>query len=284
MSQSPDVITISFRRPDLLERMLRSVDRHLPHSRIHIWDNHSDGSASIAELAAQWNGVDWYFHESNVGFAAAVNGVMRRVETEQVLLLNPDAVLLSELRASRALLERDPGVAAVAPWLQSSAGHRPWDNAHREPNALRQLVSYAGWEGRLGRHPAVSMLYASQPSEVSGYLTGACLLIASSAWSEVGEFDERYFLYSEEADWCWRARKGGWRLMSVTEPGAQHQAAGTVADNVEAVSSSTMYLRSSQVRYLRDHHGLVAATGYRIGTRLLDATQPAKRRARRRSS
>jgi GT2 family glycosyltransferase len=281
LSSSPDILVVSYRRADQLASMLESVERFLPQSRVRIWDNHSEGSAAIAKLAMRWPDVDWYFHPKNIGFAAAVNVLMRTVSSPQVLLLNPDAELLSNLGMSRSLLANSDRVAAVAPWIDHGGSSPLWDNARREPTPLRMLMSYAGWDQRFGRRPALSMLYAQQPHFVSGYLSGACLLVSTAAWAEVGEFDERYFLYSEEADWCRRARMSGWRLLAVAERGARHQPAGTVSDDLDAALRSAFLLRSSQVRYLHNHHGLVGAAAFRAGTRVMDRLQPARRRARK---
>jgi GT2 family glycosyltransferase len=283
LSNSPDVLVVSYRRADQLASMLESVARFLPRSRVRIWDNYSDGSAAIAELATKWPKVDWHFHDDNIGFAAAVNALMRTVGSPQALLLNPDAELLSDLAISRSLLESSNRVAAVGPWIDHGGSSRPWDNARREPTPLRLFMSYAGWDQRLGRRPAFSMLYDRQPRFVSGYLSGACLLIATAAWAELGQFDERYFLYSEEADWCRRARMSGWRLLAVAEPGARHQPGGTVRDDPSAALLSASLLRRSQVRYLSDHHGALRAAAYLTGTQLLDRLQPARRRARKES-
>lgn len=275
---APDVLVVAYRRADLVASMIDSVRAMLPESRILVWDNRSDGTQSVRELAQRHPEVTWIFHDSNAGFAAGVNGLMQHSTSDQVLLLNPDAELLSDLAGCRRLLAADPGVAAAAPWMDSGDGHKRWDNAHREPNPVRQLVTYAGYDERVRRLPALSMFYGTQPSTVSGYLTGACLLISRAAWDVVGPFDERYFLYSEETDWCRRARDRGYRLVAVPEPGIRHVAAGTVADDQAASSRSSQLLEESRVRYLGDHYGAGAARAFTAGVSLLGRVQRSRRR------
>lgn len=246
---------------------------------MRVWDNQSDGTPAVRELAGRRPDIDWVFCDDNVGFAAAVNGLMRRVTAATALLLNPDAALLSDLFRTRRTLADDPQVAAAGPNV-TEAGQRVWDNAHREPTWLRHLVSYAGWDERVGRFAPVSMAYRDRPIDVSGYLTGAALLIAMDAWRAVGEFDERYFLYGEEADWCHRARRRGLRLVSVDEPGVEHAAAGTVSDEARARGRSDMLPAQSRVRYIRDQQGAAAARAYRAGAAVLERTQRSKRRVR----
>lgn len=272
----PEVLIVSYRRADLLAACLTSVAEHLPEAQVRVWDNLSEGSADVAELASAWPQVEWTFAAENVGFAAAVNGLMRRVEAPSAFLLNPDALLLGGLSGCRRTLATDPTVAAVAPNVVEP-GHHPWDNAHREPTWIRHLVSYSGYEDRISRFAPLSLTYRHRPIDVDGYLTGAGLLISMAAWRSVGEFDERYFLYGEEADWCHRARRRGLRLVSIDEPGIEHTAAGTVSDVSAGRTRSHMLLDQSRVRYIRDQEGRLAARAYRSGAAVLERVQRSKR-------
>lgn len=276
-AESLDVLIVAYRRADQLDAALRSVDAQLPEARTFVWDNLSAGSAAIRELSRRHPDVRWTFHRANIGFAAAVNRLVEQSSSPYFLLLNPDAELLSPLHATRATVQ-GTRVAAAAPWEDDGTTRPPWDNAHRAPTLIRQLVSYAGFDNRLARCGPASMLYARQPGNVSGYLTGSCLMVSRDAWTDVGPFDERYFVYGEEADWCARARERGWRIVSVPEPGIAHRAGGSVADHAAARAQSAELLREGQVRYLRDHRGAVAAVSYERMTRLMDAVQPSKRR------
>jgi hypothetical protein len=126
-----------------------------------------------------------------------------------------------------------------------------------------------------------SDLYPGPPDRPVGYLSGACLLISRAAWTDVGLFDERYFLYGEEADWAHRARQRGWQLRLIPRPGARHSPVGTVAGQPDAVRRSSQLLYESQIRYLRAHARPTAVWEFRLGTALLDRLQRSKRRSRR---
>ena len=155
--------------------------------------------------------------------------------------------------------------------------------AHRRAGVVRALVDYAWYSPRLRSTP-FSSLYPSAPTEVSGYLTGACLMISRAAWNEVGSFDEEFFLYGEEADWQRRARQAGWRLLLANEPGVSHHGHGTVSDDPRAGLRSTDLLRTGIARNLDRaatvHHGDV----YLAGTSVLDRVQRSRRRDRARLS
>lgn len=271
-----DVLVVSYRRADLLTRCLDSVARHLPLATVHVWDNFSEGSHEVRRVADSRPHVHWTFSADNVGFAAAVNALVRD-STADTLLLNPDAELVTSLDATRALASR-PGVAAAAPmWAQDEGGSSfLWDVAHRSVGPVRALISYSGYASALRRLP-VSDLYPAPPSGGVGYLTGACLLVKRTAWAAVGPFDERFFLYSEEVDWARRARSLGWELRLAPEHAVRHAAHGTVAGSEQQHAASLQRLQESQVKYLRKHFGAYGAAAYRAGAALLRRYQRSKR-------
>lgn len=279
MSPEPAVLVVSYRRADLLETCLASVARHLPGSPVLVWDNASDGTPAVRELAARTPGVDWTFSPANVGFGAAVNGLAARAAAgpgagRPLLLLNPDAELTGDLARSRAALSGD--VAVVSPTVVEPGSTRPaFDVARREQTALRAVVSHLGYSERL-RGTRFSELHRAAPDEVDGYLTGCALLVARDAWDSLGGFDERFFVYAEEADLQRRARAAGWRLRLVDEAHVRHAALGTVGD------SATASRRSADL--LRNHHAVLLGAGntgpgarFLAATALLERAQRSKR-------
>lgn len=280
------VLVVSYRRADLLQKCLTSIKSRLQDSPIHVWDNHSDGSEDVRILSRAFTDVDWVFSPDNVGYAVAVNRLAERCNGGDMLLLNPDAELVGDLSASRKRIAESTNedrVAAVSPSVTDPGRDAPFDNARRGTNALRALISYSGYAHRLRRLP-ISPLYPHRPTGPVGFLSGECLMINADAWADVGPFDERYFLYGEEADWQRRALDRGWRLYLVDEQGAVHTAAGTVSDNRELSARSSQLLREGVDRFISDHGGRAQSSFYRIGAAVLDRAQRSKRRVAHRPS
>lgn len=264
------VLVVSYRRADLLAACLASVAEHLPESPVYVWDNASDGSDAVRALAEHHPDVDWTFSAANVGFAVAVNGLAARLGPgADLLLLNPDAVLTGDLAASRTALA-EPRVAAVSP--RGDGG----DTAHRPLTTTRALVSEAGYADRL-RGRRWSDLYAENPTEIEGYLSGACLLLARAAWDTLGGFDAAFVLYGEEADWQRRARAAGWHLRLADEPGYTHTAAGTVGDDPLLARRSRDLLHEAQAHRLQTTAGVHRADVYAAGVGILERVQRSKR-------
>ncbi|SOD75195.1 glycosyltransferase involved in cell wall bisynthesis [Jatrophihabitans sp. GAS493] len=289
----PTVVIVSFRRADLLRRCLTGVRAHLPDHRVILWDNRSEESAAIAELSAEFAQVQWHFSPQNVGFAAAVNGAAKLCDPDDLLLLNPDAELLSPLPELHRAANR-AGTAAAAPLVVSAepriqtgeppshTGEPPWrgradfDVAHRRPGLIRAVVSHAGYAERLRATP-FSDLYPKRPSSVTGYLTGACLLITRAAWNELGPFDEEFFLYGEEAEWQRRATAAGWRLELVTEEGIRHAGHGTVSDSPTAARRSRDLLTSNIALQFEKAGQPRRGQAYLVAAAALDRLQRSKR-------
>ncbi len=281
------VLIVSYRRADLLDRALSSVDKHLPDALVHVWDNASDGSAEVRELAKQWPQVTWTFSDANLGYITAMNRLAAQVPDADMLQLNPGAELIGPLTAARAALAQ-PRVAAVSPTVIDPAGReRPWDVAHRAPSVARTLVEASGYARRVSDHPrlsGLSDLYDAAPREVDGYMASGCLLISREAWDAVGPFDERFFVYGEDATWQPAARRAGWRLLLVDDDGPQvvRQTSATRSDDPLTAQRGSDLLRASQIMALGNAGNRGPGTVFSLGTAALDRVQRSKRTVRKR--
>ncbi|HJP79053.1 MAG TPA: glycosyltransferase [Pseudonocardiaceae bacterium] len=274
------VLVVSYRRADLLDACLTSVATHLAGARVLVWDNRSEHSADIRDLATRHPAVRWTFSDRNIGYAAAINALAAQVPGLNLLLLNPDAELTGPLKRTRTALDGE-FVAAVSPTLaEPEGGERPWDVARRKQTVVRALVGAAGYADRLRGKP-LSDRYAAPPTEVDGYLSGCCLLVNRDAWDELGGFDERFFLYGEESEWQRRAHEAGWRLLLVDEPDVRHISGGTTQDEPLASRRATDLLRAGQTMMLGLHGNSGPGSAFAAGLQLLDRVQRSKRAARK---
>jgi GT2 family glycosyltransferase len=186
---------------------------------------------------------------ANLGFARAVNlGLGTRADTgRDVLLLNPDAeVDGATVRELHRRLHAEPGLAAVAP-AQCDPGGHDQQVAWPFPSPGRAWLEATG----LGR------LAAARPQ----FLIGSVLLLHAGALDEVGGFDERYFLYAEEADWQWRAHLAGWRLQLCPDLHAVH-VSGATSDGASERREALFH--AGQERYIRTWFGAGGWQSYRL--------------------
>ncbi len=91
------------------------------------------------------------------------------------------------------------------------------------------------------------------------YLIGSVLLIRGEAFADVGPFDDRFFLYAEEADWQRRAVGRGWAVALCPGASATHVGSGTGGE----AAGREAHFHASHERYLRKHHGVAGWWVYR---------------------
>jgi GT2 family glycosyltransferase len=191
----------------------------------------------------------------NLGFARAVNRGAASASGRYLLMLNPDAVLTPGTIAAlvaRADAHPDEGLwggrvlfpdgrvnpttARPRPTLWSLAGHAFLFSSAFRRNAVLNPVETPGWDRSTLRH--VDML------------TGALLMVSEAAWRRLGGFDDRFFLYGDDADLCHRAVDLGYRPTFV--PGAEiTHAPGSASPET---AGKIVLMRAGEVTYLRRHY------------------------------
>jgi GT2 family glycosyltransferase len=153
------------------------------------------------------------FRRSNRGFAASNNVALSEARGRYVLLLNPDVEIREgNLGTLVAAMDAQPriGLASV---VQTDPGGRRLPSIRRFPSPIRGFgeALFSGY-WPLGRRLQEPVAEASRYGRAgtADWLVGAFLIARREAVDEVGPLDERFFLYSEEIDWCYRFWQAGW--------------------------------------------------------------------------
>ena len=250
------VVVVSYGVRAQLVGCLRSIRTALPGAQTVVVDNASeDGSAAAA---AGDPDVRLIALRQNLGFSAAVNRGVAACDAPFILLLNPDATLPGACHSALLRpLREDPGVWAAgyrqvdqAGYRQLSAGPRPTLTKEWARRVVqRQLDRPAAWCG------AVLDLYAHAPRQV-GWVAGSSLLVRRSAFVQVAGFDEQFFLYFEDIDFCLRLQRAGGRVVFDPRLTLMH-ARGRSAAQVPKLAARAY--RDSQAYFWRKHHGCLQA-------------------------
>lgn len=216
-------------------------------------DNASrDGT--VALLGEQFPTVRVIANPDNRGFAAAFNQGWRASPRPFVLQMNPDTVLEPEaLCALVACLAAHPAVGAVAPLLVDDTGADTENVRPFPPLTLRQPGV------RLPLHGAPAALTDCADAVHAHWFMGACGLLRREALEATGGFDEGYFLYAEDIDWCLRARRAGWEIVQLRGVSALHHGNRSAAQVPSWTSTARRF--DSYFRYLAQNHGRWAARG-----------------------
>lgn len=238
------IVIVSYNARADLERCLDSLVRARPavDHEILVVDNASPDD-TVEALRARWPGVRLVEAGGNVGFAKGNNLGVRQSCGELVLLLNPDTLVpAGAVDALVALLDRRPDVAVVGPRLVDGQGRAElsFGGMISPLGELRQKLRARGNVERL----------TSRERRVD-WVSGACLLVRRADAEAVGLLDERYFMYTEDVDFCAAIRARG-RMVLFT-PAAQVVHLRGRSRRTAPGPTAAAY-RRSQIAFYEKHH------------------------------
>jgi N-acetylglucosaminyl-diphospho-decaprenol L-rhamnosyltransferase len=227
--------------------------------RVVVVDNAS--ADSTCTLVRGFGMVRLIANRDNRGFATAVNQGFQALSTQLVLLLNPDAVLETDLTAlERACLS--PGIGAAAgPLVDPNGKQQRGFMVRRFPTPATLCFESIGLN-RLWRDNPVNRRYRCLDTDLSTECrveqpAGAFLMIRRDAWLAVGGFDEQFCpLWFEDVDFLRRLNQAGLGTMWIPEARASHYGGHSIA----GLPSSTrrQYWYDSLLRYAAKHFGPVS--------------------------
>jgi GT2 family glycosyltransferase len=251
------IVIVSYNARTDLERCLASL-HHAPPSTtfaIVVVDNAStDGSAAAARA---WPDVRVIESPRNIGFSAANNLGIRATTSRFVLLLNSDTIVgAGAIDGLVSALDRHADVAAVGPRLVDA-------NGRAELSFGDMLTPFTEWR----RQRLMRALAAHEPKATSvvesltrvehfpDWVSGACLLVRRPLAEQVGLLDERYFMYTEDADFCAALRARGYRILFTPAVQITHLRGRSAAS---APGATRAAYRRSHIAFYRKHHPALA--------------------------
>jgi GT2 family glycosyltransferase len=191
--------------------------------------------------------------QENRGLAAGWNRGIAELDAELILILNADAWLVEDARERLvAVVQRRPRAAWVAPKLLNADGTLQ-RSARGFPTVWRLATEYLYLRKLAPRSWALNAFYAGgfdhESERAVEWTQGSCMLVQRAALEEVGPFDEAFFLFSEETDWCRRAHDSGWEIVFTADARCVH---------VGGASHGGRMFRENvrgHLRYLSKHEG-----------------------------
>jgi len=222
---------VNFNAGEELRHALQSLADEMgdrPWEGVVVDNASTDGSADIALDFAP--AVTLVRNAGNVGFGRGINQGLGRARAPFVLIMNPDCRLESgAIDRLMGELAGRPSCAIVGPRILDPDGAEQ-GSARGDPDMLTGVFGRSAALRRLFPALAVSernvVPSTSVPTGGSlavDWLSGACMLARASAIASVGGFDERYFLYWEDADLCRRLRAAGLEVRFVPAASAVHR-------------------------------------------------------------
>lgn len=255
------IAIVNWNTRDLLDQCLRSVyesSKDLSFEIVLVDNASSDGSADMVE--AKYPQVKLIRNSTNPGFATACNLAFEHCGGRYFMLLNSDTIVLDHALSTLCqFMDQHPEAGAAGCRLLNKDGTLQ-RSCSRFPGVMTELydalyLSKLFPKSRLLASYSMSFWDFGSVREVD-FAGGSCLIVRNEAIADVGLLDEGYFMYTEEADWCYRMKKGGWKIFYVPDASIVHLGGSS---SRRYGSQILVHLYSSRNRFVRKHRGVACA-------------------------
>ena len=250
----------------LLEQCLESIYRTTQKIRFEIFvvDNCStDGSAEM--VRTRFPDVQLIQNDHNLGYPASHNRALPRCTGRYVLVFNEDMIVQPDaFDRMVAFMDAHPDAGMLGGRLLNPDGSlQPscWPFPSLRSRFFRALYL----DKLLPRSSLVGAYYLGSWAYDSvrevDVVAGCCVLVRREVLDQVGLMDERFFIYFEETDWCYRTKNHGWKIYF--SPDAEMIHYGGQTTSRQSAKMATIYSQSL-LKYFQKHYGQVAALVVRI--------------------
>lgn len=210
---------VTYNSADHIYGCLESVSTHLRDAIpiVIVLDNAStDGTLDVVERVRKKYPfpIEIISSDTNRGYAWGVNRIAEKVKTEWMCFINPDAKLTTPVfRYAREIAKRTPTSGVIGGILVDLDGN-PQESGGAFPTPTMAVWDWCGLRHIFPRKNWSTTMKLDLPPDAKprriDYPTGAFWILRWEVYNRVGPFDERFFLYFEETDFCKRAKELGW--------------------------------------------------------------------------
>ncbi len=267
---SPDVsvIIVNLNTCELLDACLASVERErvtISLEAIVIDNGSSDGS--VAMVAEKYPATLLLKNARNQGFARPNNEGLRRAQGRHLLLLNSDTVVRpGAFRTMVEFLDAHPEAGACGPRLIYPDGRLQY-SAKGFPTLWTHFCDMTGLDRLFPR----TVLFGSgelrsfdyDHAGTADHLMAAAFLVRRETYEKVGPLDERFAIYYNDMDWCYRMVHAGWTIWYVPDAVVEHHLGKTVGAVNKRFTFFTM-LYNNVMFFYQKHYGRGAIIVYRL--------------------
>lgn len=248
MSINFSYIIITYNSGDFICDCLHSIVRQKSNviiSEAILIDNASK-DPTVKIVKGEFPNVILKENRENVGFAAAVNQAFSISQGEYILLLNPDTVLKDNfIDELFSFVKRTPEASIIGVKVVD-------ENNKHHPSTWKRVTFLTVLAEMLLPYDMSIKLVTESPTTPAlvENVSGACMLIRRDVFEAMNGFDERFFLYYEEIDFCRRAKQRGYKVYYNPDIEVIHFAAKSSSNDPEVFFSN---LYRSKLLYIKKH-------------------------------
>jgi GT2 family glycosyltransferase len=206
-------------------------------------------------VAARFPQVRLLPQTENLGFVRCSNIGLAAAQGRHLLLLNPDTELIGDALAQMvAYLDLHPDVGIVGPRTLNTDGST--QSTRRRFPTVALAFFESTWLQPLAPRRMLDRFYVADAADDAvldvDWVQGSALMARRAVYEQIGGLDEGFVMFSEELDWCRRARDAGWRVVYLGSARLTHHG-GSSTDQV--VARRHIHFQQSKLRYYRKYHG-----------------------------
>ncbi|MDQ7033390.1 MAG: glycosyltransferase family 2 protein [Anaerolineae bacterium] len=267
------IIIISYNVEALLSACLDSMiaspvainksDTGKPIVEIIVVDSASSDN-SVSMVREKYPQVKLFAYEENIGFVKGNNIGFEAAQGRYLLMLNPDTEVIGDaIPQMIAYLDANPDVGIVGSHTLNSDGSHQSTRRRFPTKTLAFFEST--WLQSFAPQQMLDNYYVEEKPNEGVYevdwVQGSALMARRAVYDKIGGLDTGYVMYSEEMDWCKRAKDSGWKVVYLGTATIIHHL-GQSSEQVGA--HKHIWFQQSKIRYFRKHHGAVFATILRL--------------------
>lgn len=255
MSSKTAVVILNWNGKNFLQKFLPTLVQNTSGADIIVADNQSTDD-SVHFLETNFSDIRVIINGENGGFAKGYNDALGKIEGDfdYYVLINSDIeVTANWLKPLVELLDKNPNIAGAQPKVRSFHKRGYFEHAGASGGFIDNNY-YPFCRGRIFDSLEKDMGQYDNQKEIF-WTTGACMIIRSKIYHEIGGLDEDFFAHMEEIDLCWRAKKRGYSFYVEPKSVVYHVGGGTL--NYESPRKTFLNFRNSLYTIHKNHEGFL---------------------------
>ena len=213
------IIIVSYNTQELTAKCLKSIKSAIQNLKVETFvvDNNSHDS-TVQMIRKEFSWINLITNKENLGFSKANNIALKKAEGKYFLILNPDTEVYKDtLSKMYKYMEENPNVGIATCRVELSSGSLDSDCRRHFPSPWRAFTHFLGLSKLFKGSKIFDQYYYGYLKDDKEHEVDACvgafMMVRSEAVKKVGLFDEDFFFYGEDLDWCWRFREKGYKII-----------------------------------------------------------------------
>lgn len=250
------VVIVSYNTKELLSDCLKSVRVATKglESEAFVVDNTSrDGTVEMVEKNFPW--VNLIANDKNLGFSKANNQAIKKSRGKYILILNPDTRVMPDTFTKMInFMDKNPQVGVSTCRLEFPDGKPDIDCRRHFPTPWRAFTHFSGiakiFKGsKIFDQYNYGYLPDTKEHEIDACV-GAFMMVPKKAIDKVGLFDEEFFFYGEDLDWCFRFKEAGYKIVytPITKVIHYKGASSGIKKSSQKVTTATIDIKKMVMR------------------------------------